>query len=172
MDITVVSRASTHSQVSAHVQVNVAASIQMYDILIPGKRPCGPKLLVMGAYPGHYGNITILWPFRRHCREHRNWWISPEQLVSIMNLAKMASICLTGIDTHEYHKQCVFVSRYRKAYQPWPLQATYFLVMHTVMSSTNAYILLLYGSHPCADWQCTRGVHVLYMYFSQCLLFL
>ena len=54
---TVVSQASTHSRVSAHVPHfegplrTVAASIQTYGILIPGKRPCGPKLGVMSKCP-------------------------------------------------------------------------------------------------------------------------
>ena len=40
---TVVSQAGTHSQVSTHVQVSVAAFVQTYEIYIPGKRPRGPK---------------------------------------------------------------------------------------------------------------------------------
>ena len=49
---TVVSQASAHFWVSTHIlQATVAASIQMYGILIPHKRPCGPKLRVMFKRP-------------------------------------------------------------------------------------------------------------------------
>ena len=44
------SLASAYSQVSAHVSiqgVNVAVSIQMYAIYIPGKCPCGLKSQVI-----------------------------------------------------------------------------------------------------------------------------
>ena len=53
---TVVSWANTHSRVSTHVphfkgSMYIAASIQMYGVLIPGKRPSGPKLRVMLKRP-------------------------------------------------------------------------------------------------------------------------
>ena len=42
--------------------VNVAASIQIYGILILGKHPCRPKLRVMfkHTYPGHYGMSSYI----------------------------------------------------------------------------------------------------------------
>ena len=52
---TVVSRASAHFRgkrpCTPFQGVNVAVSIQTYGILIPGKRPCRPKLRVMFKRP-------------------------------------------------------------------------------------------------------------------------
>ena len=80
---TIVSRASTHSRVSAHniefQGVKVATSMQMYGNYIPGKYPCGPKSRVMfkasmGAYlQGHYGNVRVCGALVRFgCYQHRH----------------------------------------------------------------------------------------------------
>ena len=62
---TVVSRASAHSRVSAHVPYFKAASIQTYGILIPGKSPCTP-------WNGH------VFPFKRNGmgRKHHHFYAS------------------------------------------------------------------------------------------------
>ena len=64
---TILSQASAHSRVSAHVQgVNVAASIQMYGSYILGTCPCTPKSLSKFKCPwalnyrGHHCTFRVL----------------------------------------------------------------------------------------------------------------